>query len=118
MMRSTVIREIREFCEDNNRQPPAPMRSVPARPELTHWSAADPALEIEADPAVELRGPSGRTCYLQRVVYDIRYLLRLDNGTEFERGEAPDISFALEVARVWLGGGGLDDLPKPRKYWL
>jgi len=107
-----VIHELREFCEDNNRPPPAPLRSVPARRELNYWSASDPALDIEAQPAVEMRSPSGRACYLQRVVYDLRYLLLLENGFEFERGTCRDLLAGLEIARVWLEGGGYDDLPR------
>lgn len=110
-----MIHELREFCEDNNQPPPAPLRVVKARSELTHWAWGDPALEIEADDAVEMRAPSGRACYLQRVVYELRYLLLLENGEEFERGAIPDVLTGIEVARAWLAGGGMRDLPGSRK---
>jgi hypothetical protein len=113
-----VIRELREFCEDNNVEPPAPMKSVPVRPELSYWSGSDPALDIEADPAVQMRADSGRTCYLQRVIYEIRYSLYLENGQEFERGYCQVLDTAFVIARIWLGGGGMSDLPKERRYWL
>jgi hypothetical protein len=109
-----MIHELRQFCEDNNWPPPAPMRVVPARAELNYWSAADPALDIEAADAVEMRGGTGRACYIQRVIYDLRYSLYLENGAEFERGTLPDVLTGLEVARVWLGGGGMMDLPGRR----
>lgn len=106
-----MLPELREFCEDNNQPPPAPWRSVPARAELSYWSASEPALEIEADPAVELRGANKRVCYFQRVIYEIRYLLVLENGVDFERGECADLAAALAIARVWLAGGDFDELP-------
>jgi len=116
-----VIHELREFCEDNNQEPPAPPRSVKAREELNYWRPSDPALDIEAMPAVELRAPSGRVCFLQRVVYELRYLLLLENGDEFERGHCPttpqsvDLMTGFEVARAWLAGGDMNDLPKGRR---
>ena len=113
-----VIHELREFCEDNNVVPPAPLKAVRARGELTFWSAGDPALEIEAMDAVEMRSESGRALYLQRVVYELRYLLLLENGVEFERGHCPDLTVALAIARIWLAGGALEDLPKNRRFWI
>ncbi len=106
-----MLPELREFCEDNNQPPPAPWKTVRAREELSYWSASDPALDIEADPAVELRAESGRTCYFQRVIYELRYLLLEENGDEFERGDCRDLATALEIARAWLGGGSFFDLP-------
>ncbi|MEZ0227283.1 MAG: hypothetical protein ACAI25_01555 [Planctomycetota bacterium] len=113
-----MIRQFIEFCEDNNHAPPAPMREVRPRDELTYWAAGDPALTYQADPAVEMRAESGRAVYVQRIVWEIRYLLLLENGDEFERGMIPDLGTALEVARVWLAGGGMDDLPKARRFIL
>lgn len=110
-----MIRLLREFCEDNNQAPPAPMLAVAVRPELSYWSGSDPALENEADPAVEMVGPSGRAVYLQQIIYELRYLLLLENGDEFERGTIPDLLTALELARTWFGGGGMDELPKQRR---
>jgi hypothetical protein len=112
-----VIRELEQFCEDNNRQAPAPMRSVPARDEL-YFNAGDPSLLDQVPPATEMRVESGRVCYLQRVVWEIRYSLFLENGVEFERGMIPDVGTALDVARVWLAGGGYDELPKARRFIL
>ena len=115
-----MIHELREFCEDNNVSPPGTLRSVPSRPELSFWSAGDPALENEAQPAVRLEpvdpeGPSAaRVVYLQRVVYDLRYLL-LDGSAEEERGAAPDLATALAVASHWLSGGAWSDLPEARQ---
>ncbi len=106
-----MIRELEQFCEDNNWPAPAPMRSVPARDEL-YWGAGDPSLIDQIPPAVQLRAASGRAFYLQRVVVEIRYSLFLENGVEFEHGTVPDLKTALEVARVWLAGGGYADLPK------
>jgi len=115
-----MLRELREFCEDNNRSAPAPMQEVPALRELTFWTAADPALENEADPAVklEVREPgrpiARRAIHLQRVVHDIRYLLH-ELGLEVEMGECPDVATAYELACQWIGGAGLSELTSRRR---
>ena len=120
-----MLEELREFCEDNNQLPPAPMKRVPALRELNHWTAADPALETEAAPGVRLEvarhgGPRGafvRAIVLQRVVYDLRYAL-LEGSRPVERvreiGSVSDLSSALAVARAWLEGADLAELPSQR----
>lgn len=113
---SPVIHELREFCEDNNLRPPGPLRSVPARRELTFWFAGDPGLEIEAAPAVRVGGesPHDHVLYLQRIVYELRYLLLEPGGAEAERGSVPDLPAAFALAQAWVGGAGLHALPEGR----
>jgi hypothetical protein len=114
-----VLHELREFCEDNNVSPPGPLVQVPARPELNYWSVSDPALDIEAAPAVRISA-GNRSAFLQRVVYELRYLL-LEGEEEFERGDivGGDVAKLLEIARAWLGGADtFQALPPGRRPLL
>lgn len=112
-----MLHELREFCEDNNRQPPGPWRSVAPRTELTYWFTGDPALEIEAQRAAEIGHEGGRRVYLQRVVHDLRYLLVDEHGLERERGSFASVDAGLALATGWLSGlelGALDLKTYPR----
>jgi hypothetical protein len=112
-----MLEEFREFCEDNNLAPPAPLESVPASRRLIEWFPGDPALESETPPALRLRSGS-RSVVLQRVIYEIRYALAHElerEAFEEEIGSVNSVATAFEVARLWLGGAGFRELPASRR---
>jgi hypothetical protein len=108
-----VFHEFRLFCDENNQDPPAPLRAAPARDGLTYWFAGDPALQSEQE-SVSLKREEGRTVFFQRVLYDIRYELLDEAGRSMETGTVADLLAGLELARAWLSGARWEDLAVPR----